>query len=385
MCGRLQPRPVGLVCGSVDVGVGVGSSVGGGTQTGPGGGVAEGSVPLGGPTGVPASEPGVRELIPPPTGTREGKTGEAEDPVRIWPGVARSGEPPCAGVAEGTASPDPSLAGALAAGEAAADPSPVAPGRTGKAPNVATAIAATITHAPAAAIPIRPARRPGRARLLTAPGSSAGDDGATGEARTTGAGSSPSRCSGARRAVGGEGRLVTRGGSSGGLAARAPSACQAGNVDPPGVSAAGKVVPARRGGSISRNGAHLRQAASTRFQQSEQHVTPQPGHVWSEMWADANASLSRPQRSQNWAPRSTSHSRLARPLRAHPPFTVAAARWRGARRSYRARRAFVSFGAGRHRGAWRALTSHARSGEKRRSGARPAARAWSSGGVAYGA
>ncbi len=345
----IQPPPVGSAYGSVDVGVGVGASLGGGIQTGPGGGVAEGGVPvpLDVPSGVPASEPGVRELIPAPTGARDGKAGEAGDATRGCPGVARSGEPPCSGVAEGIASPDPSLACALAVGEPAGGSAPGAPSRPGKAPNAATAIAATITHAPAAAIPIRPARRPGRARLLTVPRSFAGDDAATREARMTGTGSSAWRCSGARRAVGGEGRVVIRAVSSAGLSVIFTT---------PGVGRAANVVPARRGVSASRNGAHLRQAASTRFQQSEQHVTPQPGHAWSEMWADANESLSRPQRSQNWAPRSTSHSRLARPLRTYPHITVAGARSRGACRWYRARRAFVPFGAGRHHGAWHAPT-----------------------------
>jgi len=264
-------------------------------------------VPFDGPTGVPASEPGVRELIPPATGTREGKTGRADDPTRIWPGVARSGEPSCVGVAEAGASPDPSLAGTSMAGEPPEEPSPDAPGRPGKAPSVATAIAATITHAPAAAIPIRPARRPGRARRLAAAVARAGLDAATGEA------------------------------------------CRSAILAPPAADPAARTVPSRRGVSTSRSGAHLRQAPSTRFQQSEQHVTPQPGQAWSETWADANESLSRPQRSQNWAPRSTSHSRLARPLRTYPLVTVAAARCRGARRWYRARRAFVPSGAGRHR------------------------------------
>lgn len=312
---RLRPRcqsPPGRVAGvSVGAGVGVGFSVGGGTQTGPGGRVAEGSTPapLGGPTAVPASGTGLGELIPPATGTSEGTAGEANDPPRSAPGVARSGDSPCAGVTEGTVRPDPSRVGASTAGEAAEDPSAGAPGRPGKAPNVATAIAATITHAPAAAIPTRPARRPGPARRLAVAVAEAGAGVATREA------------------------------------------CTSAILAPPAAEPAATAVPARRGVSASRNGAHLRQAASTRFQQSEQHVTPQPGHAWSEMCADANESLSRPQRSQNWAPRSTSHSSLARPLRTHPHLTVAAARRRGARCSYRTRRAIVPFGAGRHQGA----------------------------------
>jgi hypothetical protein len=65
----------------------------------------------------------------------------------------------------------------------------------------------------------------------------------------------------------------------------------------------------------SRNGAHPRQAASTRFQQSEQHTTPQFGHGCSETPADAKDSSSRRQRSQKRASSSTLHSTAAQPVR----------------------------------------------------------------------
>jgi len=68
--------------------------VGGGTQTGPGGGVAEAACPcVRRPDRVPASEPGVRELIPPATGTREGKTGGADDPHVSGPASLAPGSP----------------------------------------------------------------------------------------------------------------------------------------------------------------------------------------------------------------------------------------------------------------------------------------------------
>lgn len=65
------------------------------------------------------------------------------------------------------------------------------------------------------------------------------------------------------------------------------------------------------GGSVSRKGAHFRQAPSTRFQQSAQQAAPQDGQSRKAARADVTVSRSRPQRSQNWVPKSTVHSTRA--------------------------------------------------------------------------
>ena len=102
--------------------------------------------------------------------------------------------------------------------------------------------------------------------------------------------------------------------------------------------------------SISRNGAHFRQAPSTRFQQSAQQAAPHAGQSRYSFRADANESRSRPQRSQNWVPRSTVHSRPAlSPQRMRHASTIDRAPGPGVTPVVPRRAAFVSFGARRQR------------------------------------
>ena len=57
-----------------------------------------------------------------------------------------------------------------------------------------------------------------------------------------------------------------------------------------------------------RKGAQIRHPPSTRFQQSGQQAEPHPGQSRNAARAPTKSSRSRPQRSQNWIPRSTVHS-----------------------------------------------------------------------------
>jgi hypothetical protein len=159
-------------------------------------------------------------------------------------------------------------------------------------PKATIAIAATTTHAVAAARPTRPARRRGRdlapAAITTfclAGGCAGGWTGG----RAAVCGEMVSGCAAGRRAgcfhagrrstVGWPATSPSRRSRYGSAGAAAPGA---GLESPPlltgNAMAAGAATTWREaGGSTSRKGAHLRHAASTRFQQSAQHAAPQLG------------------------------------------------------------------------------------------------------------
>ena len=194
----------------------------------------------------------------------------------------------------------------------------------GDAPKATIAIAATTTHAAAAASPSRPARRRGR-------------DLAAGVCRSDAlrrGGRGPGLMPRPRRRLQRVRIWLCRGMSSRLLPRRPPLdrrlvrpppsrrsryGSAAAPAPGPGLDPAppitGSAMPAgaattwrEAGGSTRRKGAHLRHAASTRFQQSAQHAAPQLGQSRYVPCADVTVSRSRPQRSQNWVPRSTIHS-----------------------------------------------------------------------------
>jgi hypothetical protein len=163
----------------------------------------------------------------------------------------------------------------------------------GDAPNATIAIAATTTHAVAAARPTRPARRRGRdlapgaaaaTRRVAAvwTGGSTGGDGAV-------SGETVSGCAAGRRAgCFHAGRRSTAGWPATAPSRRSRYGSAAGSSPDPGLDSGplitGNAIPAgaattwrEAAGSTSRKGAHLRHAASTRFQQSAQHAEPQLG------------------------------------------------------------------------------------------------------------
>jgi hypothetical protein len=291
---------VGVAVGSgVGVGVAVGSSVGVGvgvavgSSVGIGVGVAVGVV-VGGHvrTGVGAMvgsavPPGVGHGSSPWDGAGDG-VGDAVGPpkgggVTTIPGIPFTGPGGPGGRAHGVTLPDPGAAcadglasrgGAEAAlpgaqsliGTSIGDGSPAgcasagACARFGDAPKAATVTAATMIHAADAATPIRPVRRRGWVVPWT------------GAATATVAASGPSRAPPDVRV--GRGRAA-----SGGVLARGAAYGSAARLASPPAGPGAMTIRRWPGASTSRNGAHFRQAPSTRFQQSAQQAAPQVGQL----------------------------------------------------------------------------------------------------------
>jgi len=255
-------------------------------------------------------------------------------------------------VVDGVVPADESAAG----GVSIAGVSMVAGVRPGVAPKAATASAATTTHAVAAASPIRPARRRGR-------GPAAGPMGGAEVGGSTGGCDVGSEAAGGRRAgCCHAARRSTAGPSTRGSARKSRYGSAAACVEPTAVApppvpptpADPTAIRRAAGWSVRRNGAHFRQAPSTRFQQSAQQAAPHCGQSRYAPRADVTVSRSRPQRSQNWVPRSTIHSTPAQsPGGCATLPTIGSSKRAGARRWYRDRAAFVSFGALRHQRACR--------------------------------
>ena len=156
-------------------------------------------------------------------------------------------------------------------------------------PKATIAIAATTTHAVAAARPTRPARRRGRD---LAPGAAAATRcvaaGWTGGCVALSGETVPGWAAGRRAGCLHASRRSTVGWLATGPPRRSRYGSAAAPAPRPGPDSAppitGSAMPAGKattwrevGGSTSRKGAHLRHAASTRFQQSAQHAEPQIG------------------------------------------------------------------------------------------------------------
>jgi len=172
--------------------------------------------------------------------------------------------------------------------------------RFGDAPKVATATAATMIHAADAATPIRPACRRGRVLpwtgVATATGVASGASRAAPDVRI------PRSIDAAPDVRVGRARPAATG-----VSARRSAYGSAARLTSPRAGPGAVTIGRWPGASTNRNGAHFRQAPSARFQQSAQQAAPQIGQSRYVLRADANQSRSRPQCSQNWAPRSTLH------------------------------------------------------------------------------
>jgi hypothetical protein len=156
----------------------------------------------------------------------------------------------------------------------------------GVAPNVATARAATITHAPDAAIPTRRARPrlPGtpRTEMTAATGTAVAFGGAAPTPAGRASAGASDRWGGGAPGLSAERepvgvRRTCGAGMERGCLPMAPVADAMSGVGNAARTGPESVAWPESGLSGSRNGAHRRQAASTRFQQSEQQVTPQLG------------------------------------------------------------------------------------------------------------
>lgn len=176
--------------------------------------------------------------------------------------------------------------------------------------------APTKIHAAVAAMPTRPARRRPRGRDGSAtrfrPAFGAADGrapaGGTSRGRWRAVGPVMPRVPGAPAAARRSGSAQSASGTPPApVPPRGPGPPASGATAEPAATT-GTTTREREVSAWRRNGAQTRHAASTRFQQSGQHADPHEGQSRNRARVTANASRSRPHRSQNWISRSTVHS-----------------------------------------------------------------------------
>ncbi len=259
------------------VGLGIGVSAGDGEGRSPGDGDSGAGVMVALPGGGVTAAPGTPLAGPPSPGGRPhdtGPSGSAEERSRAF--VAA---PPGGTLLGGISTDD----GAVIEGEFDGAGTWLA-----VVPNAATATAATTNHAADAAIPTSPARsRPCRAprtEMTLEAGAAVAIGGAPPPlpARTIGCPSEGPRAAapglGASLGLDVGGRIRVVGPELGRRPAPGPADPDSG-AEVLARAGPGAVAGPSLGSSRSRNGAHRRQAPSTRFQQSEQQVTPQRGQL----------------------------------------------------------------------------------------------------------